>query len=81
MIQLKMNELEYKGETRPGRLFDGVTIVTTSDKSNYYRILFDEHGNPLSDVYKADKIAKHYNLRFQVGKLDGALCFINQTKQ
>lgn len=76
-MNLRLNELCYKGETLPGELFNDIVIVSAWGENNYYRILYDSTGELLMDKNLVDRISRFYGLSFSPGFLDGKQCFIN----
>ncbi|MBA2500044.1 MAG: hypothetical protein H0V30_09990 [Chitinophagaceae bacterium] len=78
-MQLRTQDLIYKGEMRPGYLFENVVIVSVWsvwNDINHYRIIYDQHGNLLTDENLVQRISEYYEFDFQPGKIDGECCYI-----
>ncbi len=79
-MNLRLNELCYKGETLPGKLFNDIAIISAWNENKYYRILYDSTGELLMDKNLVNRVSRFFGLIFLPGFLDGKQCFINTEK-
>jgi hypothetical protein len=78
MEHIQTQELQYRGESNLGQMFDHAVICSVSTPTHWFRILYDQHGNPLTNASDVYSIARYYGLQFHEGTIDGVQCYLEK---